>query len=48
MFANMDYIYSSFNNVNLYVNMDNDMDFMYNRDPKYYDSILDKKTRDAD
>lgn len=46
MFANMDYIYSSFNNVNLYVNMDNDMPFMYERDTAYYDSILDSKTRD--
>ena len=48
MFSNMDYIYSSFNNVNLYVNMDNDMDFMYIRDPKYFDSILDRETRDAE
>ncbi len=48
LFANMDYIYSSFNNVNLYVNMDNDWDFMYNRDPAYYDSILEKKTRDPE
>ena len=47
MYANMDYIYSSFNNMNLYVNMDNDMDLMYVRDPSYFDSILDSKVRDA-
>ena len=48
MFSNMDYLYSSFNGVNLYVNADNDMDFNFRRDPTYYDSILGEKTRVAE
>lgn len=48
MFTNMDYLYSSFNGVNLYVNADNDMDYMYVRDPDYYAPILREKARDAE
>ena len=48
MFANMDYIYSSFNGVNLYVNADNDMGYMFQRDPNYYEPILSSTTRDAE
>ena len=48
MFSNMDYLYSSYNGVNLYVNADNDMDFMYERDPAYYDPILCAEKRDAE
>ena len=48
MFANMDYLYSSYNGVNIYVNADNDMGYMYERDPEYFDSILCKHTRDAE
>ncbi len=47
MFSNMDYLYSSFNGVNLYVNADNDMDFNFRRDPAYYDPILESRMRDA-
>ncbi len=48
MFANMDYLYSSYNGVNLYVNADNDMGYMYERDPAYFDSILCSYDRDAE
>ena len=47
MFSNMNYMYSSFNGVNLYVNADNDMDYNFRRDPKYFDPILKERTRDA-
>lgn len=48
MFANMDYLYSSYNGINIYVNADNDMDYMYMRDPEYFDPILCRHTRDAE
>ena len=48
MFANMDYLYSSYNGTNLYVNADNDMGYMYERDPEYFDPILSAHTRDAE
>ena len=48
MFANMDYLYSSYNGVNLYVNADNDMPYMYERDDAYFDSILTGFDRDAE
>ena len=48
MFANMDYLYSSYNGVNLYVNADNDMAYMSERDTSYFDPILCSNTRDAE
>lgn len=48
MFSEIGYHYAAYNGVNVYVNEDNQLPTMYNRDEHYYDSILSMTYRPAD
>lgn len=48
LFSDLHYHYTCWNGLNVYVNEDNDLAPMYQRDPNYYDWMLSSGTRPAD